>query len=632
MKRKENKRKVVRHHYHGGYPTIDPLNGKKLLPGAYLGPAHFYCNFFNKYKDKLTILFHNFSKFDSRFVITGCYKAGITDIEVLAKSSQNFLQLTVGKKLRFIDSLNLMPFALGVLIENIKKDLSPFKATKQMLPDLTDEQYMLLISKQALPYEFLNLENIKEKRDALPPIEAFYSKLKNANISADMYQAANDIYKIFNCKTLEDYLRIYNILDVGTTIDALEEHRRLSFKHLKLDRLAFVTLPSAAFRSAMASSKQKLEYVKNIDAHILITKAIRAGICTNPQRYTERNQPGELNYNPEKPLKAIAFLDVSSMYLWAQTKKLYHGGLRKLSEEEVMAFKIMETDTEGEKGYLLRVRAKYNNSLHNLHNDLPFLPEKICLDKYLASDLQKKMCKENPQLTSYFGKEAYLLTLYDKEDYCDFLPSIKTAAKYGLEIEPLEIWEFDQSDYVEPWMREKNEGKRTAPTKSEAQTLKLIANGTFGSFLRNTRRYRNFNFVFDHVSAEREIKSPNFKTFTILNKGMVLIEKKRNKILNSHTIVGGHILSRARSRFYELYYAMKKKCPNNEGPGSLRLNYTDTDSFCMTFEGTQKEFYEMLEQVELDDEKIMDWSWIDDNSEYAYIKKGILINLGKLVR
>lgn len=114
---------MVRHHYHAAYPTIDPLTGKKILPGAYLGPAHFYCNFFNKYKDKLTILFHNFGKFDSRFVITGCFKAGITKIEVLAKSSQNFLQLIVAGKLRFIDSLNLMPFALRALIENMKNDL-----------------------------------------------------------------------------------------------------------------------------------------------------------------------------------------------------------------------------------------------------------------------------------------------------------------------------------------------------------------------------------------------------------------------------------------------------------------------------------------------------------------------------
>ena len=38
-------------------------------------------------------------------------------------------------------------------------------------------------------------------------------------------------------------------------------------------------------------------------------------------------------------------------------------------------------DEDSDKGYILEVDVKYHKNLHGLHEDLPFLPERMKIDK-----------------------------------------------------------------------------------------------------------------------------------------------------------------------------------------------------------------------------------------------------------
>ena len=42
---------------------------------------------------------------------------------------------------------------------------------------------------------------------------------------------------------------------------------------------------------------------------------------------------------------------------------------------------IKNYDENSEKGYVLEVDVEYPKKLHDLHSDLPFLPEKLKIDK-----------------------------------------------------------------------------------------------------------------------------------------------------------------------------------------------------------------------------------------------------------
>ena len=42
---------------------------------------------------------------------------------------------------------------------------------------------------------------------------------------------------------------------------------------------------------------------------------------------------------------------------------------------------IKNYDKDSNKGYILEVNVKYPKNLHDLHSDLPFLPERMKIDK-----------------------------------------------------------------------------------------------------------------------------------------------------------------------------------------------------------------------------------------------------------
>ena len=53
---------------------------------------------------------------------------------------------------------------------------------------------------------------------------------------------------------------------------------------------------------------------------------------------------------------------------------------------------IKSYNDESDKGYFREVDVQYPENLHNLHNDLPFLPERMKIDKVekLAANLHYK--------------------------------------------------------------------------------------------------------------------------------------------------------------------------------------------------------------------------------------------------
>ena len=53
---------------------------------------------------------------------------------------------------------------------------------------------------------------------------------------------------------------------------------------------------------------------------------------------------------------------------------------------------IKTYDEESNEGYFLEVDVQYPEKLHNLHNDLLFLPENIKIEKFSSSLYNKKEC------------------------------------------------------------------------------------------------------------------------------------------------------------------------------------------------------------------------------------------------
>jgi hypothetical protein len=76
--------------------------------------------------------------------------------------------------------------------------------------------------KRLFPYEwFDNVEKLEFEQ--LPPHEAFFSALKNANITVEEYQFCSAIWRDKNMESFRDYLIWYNNLDVEPFVEAIEK-------------------------------------------------------------------------------------------------------------------------------------------------------------------------------------------------------------------------------------------------------------------------------------------------------------------------------------------------------------------------------------------------------------------------
>ena len=75
--------------------------------------------------------------------------------------------------------------------------------------------------KGVYPYDYVySVDKLAEK--ALPPKEAFYSRLNDENISDEDYEHAKAVWKEFRIKTLEEYTKLYNKVDVLQLADVLK--------------------------------------------------------------------------------------------------------------------------------------------------------------------------------------------------------------------------------------------------------------------------------------------------------------------------------------------------------------------------------------------------------------------------
>ena len=71
---------------------------------------------------------------------------------------------------------------------------------------------------------------------------------------------------------------------------------------------------------------------------------------------------------------------------------------------------IENCDEDSDKGYVLEIDVEYLKDLHDLHSDLPFLPERTKINK-----CNKLVCN-----------------LYDKNNYIIHIRSLKQALNNGL--------------------------------------------------------------------------------------------------------------------------------------------------------------------------------------------------------
>ena len=99
------------------------------------------------------------------------------------------------------------------------------------------------------------------------------------------------------------------------------------------------------------------------------------------------------DYDKKKELSYLQYWDVNNLYGWAMSEKLpvndfeWTKDTSQFNEDFIKSY-----NEESDEGYLFEVDAQYPEILHELHNDLPFLSERMKIEKIekLVANLHDK--------------------------------------------------------------------------------------------------------------------------------------------------------------------------------------------------------------------------------------------------
>ena len=118
----------------------------------------------------------------------------------------------------------------------------------------------------------------------------------------------------------------------------------------------------------------------------MIKKRIRGGICHTIRRYPKANNKYMKNYNKNEEYSFLEYLDANNLCGWAMSQPLPADGFdwaktwSKIDKDFVKNY-----DEDSDKRYIFDVDIEYPRKLQDLHSDLhsdlPFLPERMKVNK-----------------------------------------------------------------------------------------------------------------------------------------------------------------------------------------------------------------------------------------------------------
>ena len=260
-----------------------------------------------------------------------------------------------------------------------KKLIKRFASTYEFCNNYLNK-FVLLLRKGVYPYEYMDTTE-RFNEILLPSKEDFYSNLNMEDISDIDYRHPNNVFKRFKLENLGDYHDLYVQSDTLLLADVFNNFRDICIKEYELDPAHFLSLPRLAWQACLKKTNIELELLTDYDMLLMVEERIRGGICHSIHRYAKANNKYIKNYNINEESSYIQYLDANNLYGWAMSKKLPVNRFKWLDNDKINEEFIKNYNENNKKGYILEVDVKYPKKLHDLHSDLPLLPQRMEINK-----------------------------------------------------------------------------------------------------------------------------------------------------------------------------------------------------------------------------------------------------------
>ena len=127
---------------------------------------------------------------------------------------------------------------------------------------------------------------------------------------------------------------------------------------------------------------------------LMVEKGIRGGTCHSIYRYAKADNKCMKDYDKNKESPYPQYWDVNNLYGWAMSQKLPVNNFEWIKDtSQFNEDFIKDYNGESDEGYFIEVDVQYPEKLHELHNDLPYLPERMKIEKVekFVANLHEKL-------------------------------------------------------------------------------------------------------------------------------------------------------------------------------------------------------------------------------------------------
>ena len=165
------------------------------------------------------------------------------------------------------------------------------------------------------------------------------------------------------------------------------------------------------------------------------------------------------NYDKNKELSYFRYWDVNNFYGWAMSQTLPVNGFKWV--EETSPFNedfIKNYNEDSDTRYFIETDFQYPENLHYLYNDLPFLSERMKIEKI----------------------EELVSNIHGKEEYVIHIRNLKQALNHKLVLKKVHrVIKFNRKAWLKSIIDKNTELRKNTKTDFEKDFFKLMNNAVF---------------------------------------------------------------------------------------------------------------------------------------------------------
>ena len=152
------------------------------------------------------------------------------------------------------------------------------------------------------------------------------------------------------------------------------------------------------------------------------------------------------DYDKNKESPYIQYLDLNNLYGWTMSQKLPVNNFEWIKDTSQVNEAFIKSYNKGiDEGYFLEVDVQYLEILRKLHNDLPFLPERMKTGKV----------------------EKLVADLRDKTGFVIYIRNLKEPLNQGLVLKKVDkVIKFNQNAWLKPYVDMNTDLRKRAKTDS----------------------------------------------------------------------------------------------------------------------------------------------------------------------